>query len=404
MPQQPLSTQPYETWTPGQYGKPVDSDAANAPLQLNQPQEFMQLPSQNSGLLDALAHLDRGLDAREKLIDALKAQLSKSAALPKTAPLSAPEQLELQPPESNDFVQLDSLPAAPALEYSSSTVSRTCAAGFQAAGQLNAQWPSGTVNLTGTNSNAGPPPPKRLRVANDSNEYSNAALAESACASSSTPFQASSQPAADEAALAARKAEMLRNLQAAEKIGQPGTSAPSAVVPEMGAMPAHDVTSQSTAGSAATHQVAGSTQACLPPGGASASGVSNGAAVTCPPGTSPEEFEEYRKRCWQQYYEYCTVWQKYFTQQQGHGQAKAGQLAPQSKHPSPPAPPATFRAPAPPPLTRSVQGATMTAGGISARPVLSQSDAIAGRGPPGRLPERSAVPSQEDIHNRLLGL
>eukprot|EP00438_Fugacium_kawagutii_P034901 Skav224147 [mRNA] locus=scaffold462:376378:376770:- [translate_table: standard] len=41
-----------------------------------------------------------------------------------------------------------------------------------------------------------------------------------------------------------------------------------------------------------------------------------------PPGASAEEFEAYRQQCWRQYYQYCSVWQKYYDQSKGGKSAK----------------------------------------------------------------------------------
>merc|ERR1740121_876784 len=99
------------------------------------------------------------------------------------------------------------------------------------------------------------------------------------------------------------KAEMLRNLQAADGVAaEPPAAATMRAAPN-GAAP--------TVGS--------------PP--------ATRAAATCPEGTSPEEFEAYRRKCWEQYYEYTAACQKYYqqaatTQAKGRGKGPAPRAAP----------------------------------------------------------------------------
>ncbi|CAK0816474.1 unnamed protein product [Prorocentrum cordatum] len=53
-----------------------------------------------------------------------------------------------------------------------------------------------------------------------------------------------------------------------------------------------------------------------PPGAAAAAGGPPAAPAAvpaaCPEGTSPEEFEAYRRKCWEQYFEYTAACQKYY--------------------------------------------------------------------------------------------
>merc|ERR1719410_2247768 len=55
----------------------------------------------------------------------------------------------------------------------------------------------------------------------------------------------------------------------------------------------------------------------------------------CPAGATPEQYEAWRQQCWHVYYEWCSVWQKYYTQNkiersnsQAGAQSKARAAAP----------------------------------------------------------------------------
>lgn len=84
-----------------------------------------------------------------------------------------------------------------------------------------------------------------------------------------------------------------------------------------------------------------------------------------PPGASPEEFEAYRQQCWRQYYQYCSVWQKYYDQSKG-GKSQGAKGMGKGKWP---------------------QGAQGAQGAAHAPPPA----------PPVQRPE-------DDIHSQLLGL
>jgi len=239
---------------------------------------------------DVMAQLDRGLDARQQMIDALKVQLSKSAALPKakTGPRTFPE-------------------AAPRPGPVFASPSITAASGYGAVGavavavtqphlqprllqvpqllpqvqlqqvqppqpmtQLQSFPNPGITNRGVPLPGPGEPPLKRPR---------------SGAAGAAVPFpqrapeqQDFAAKDAEQAALAARKAQMLRNLGAnvSEQTGAQG-------LPQAGFTPS---------------------------------------VPEPPPGTSPEEFEAYRQQCWREYYQWCKIWQKYYDQSKGKAKGR----------------------------------------------------------------------------------
>lgn len=139
--------------------------------------------------------------------------------------------------------------------------------------------------------------------------------------------------------LAMRKAEMLRNLQAAEAIiEQPvalasGAAATSLAMAPPSTMPASEKARPSLPADSAQSapglgdaggKAAGAPTATLPP----ALGASAPPRPLLPNHATPEQVEAHRQQCWAQYYEYCSAWQKYFAQNQGE---QTGAKAAQSK-------------------------------------------------------------------------
>lgn len=120
--------------------------------------------------------------------------------------------------------------------------------------------------------------------------------------------------------LIARKAEMLRSLQTAEPSGYtPGSCPTGSTAPNPSTstatfvMPSFPKTTMATPNTALA-------QTMMTPGIPSSMGLTGPAPAPpmpapCPPGTSPEQYEAYRQQCWRQYFEWCSVWQKYHTQQ-----------------------------------------------------------------------------------------
>eukprot|EP00933_Yihiella_yeosuensis_P058401 TRINITY_DN5886_c0_g1_i1.p1 TRINITY_DN5886_c0_g1~~TRINITY_DN5886_c0_g1_i1.p1 ORF type:complete len:428 (-),score=115.71 TRINITY_DN5886_c0_g1_i1:586-1869(-) len=217
---------------------------------------------------DVLAELDRGLDARQNLINALKAQLSKSSALPKSRgpPPPAAAMAQSQAP-----IQIVASRPAPVPASGSQPPTKRLR---PAAAKSAALAPAPDLPF-----DAAPP----LAIAPAFGSMPAPAPAPAPPAPVPAPVQQAPQ-AAELAALAARKAEMLRSLNAAEAAAPPPTvSSPSAGVPGAGPPPMPQA----------------------PP--------------EPPPGTSPEEFEAYRQQCWKQYYEWCEVWQKQYQNQGSSG-------------------------------------------------------------------------------------
>ncbi|CAE7627918.1 unnamed protein product, partial [Symbiodinium pilosum] len=60
-----------------------------------------------------MAQLDKGLDARQQMIDALKAQLSKSAALPKAKPAAVFRQPAASPVAASGYGAVGAVAIAP---------------------------------------------------------------------------------------------------------------------------------------------------------------------------------------------------------------------------------------------------------------------------------------------------
>jgi len=236
-----------------------------------------------TGLGDSLAQLDRGLDARQKLIAALKANLSRCSALPKTSPQCPPPAF---PQTMGSTAAVASTAPAPPLAASDPYGSPPPPMGYAPSPApqnappmtpMTPSWPSGPGSAPPIDQ----PPRKRPKV------------------DGSMVPEASSQVDEQAQALAARKAEMLRKLQAGDGGGAAGASTPEA--------------SSESAPAEATPAGPGA----MPASVIAAAGPAPAA------GASAAEYEAYRQKCWKQYYEYCAVWQKYYSKkQEGGGQPK----------------------------------------------------------------------------------
>jgi hypothetical protein len=257
---------------------------------------------------EVFEQMDRGLDERQRIIDGLKFQLSQplSANVASTFP-GEPAVIDLEEetvemPDSSNASNL-MLPS-PVVPQQTTPTSATLNGGLvpQQMGMLPPQGSDSEATLI--------PPPKRVRT-----ELVDTSSTGHMLQSLPRPLQEQPQPVpqvsagttsaamAEAAELAARKAAMLNRLSAVEALGQP--------------------------------EVPGAAGSAWPPGTNPATGsdtvAPNSSSEAGSPGSSPEEYEAYRRKCWQQYYEYTAVWKKYYDQNQaeqsGKGKAK-GKLRP----------------------------------------------------------------------------
>lgn len=253
-------------------------------------------------IADAFTQMDRGLDARQKVIDALKVQISRST--PET-----PLGVETAPIE---IIDLDSEP--PGGSLAPPAMQPVATSGLTPEGMAP---PSKRMRLEPTGAAPGfaplshpihttPPPPLNPLAG------PGVPLAPVSVPSAPPlvpplktvpPMPPGPPPDSAEAAeLAAQKAKMLQRLQAVQDVaGASHTVPPKSPPPASGA-------SQLQQSSLPTP---GSGPAPAPPD-----------AAGCPPGSSAEEYEAYRRRCWQQYYEYQAVWKKYYMQNQAEQSGK----------------------------------------------------------------------------------
>lgn len=215
------------------------------------------------------------------------------------------------------------------------------------------------------------------------------------------------QPGSAEAAeLAARKAAMLGRLQAAETVGQ--AAAVASNMPPLSAPGKAGPPNQGSGGP--SPDVSG-----------------------CPPGSTPEQYEAYRRKCWEQYYEYTSVWKKYYDQNQAEQTGK-GKTKDKGKGKMKGMQPGSIPADLAqnPAMALSLPGKSMAGGkGLGARPAhVVPPPGYAGKGAPllamgrpggpptvisgnlavaaanqlvnAKVPQ--AMPPEEDIHSKLLGL
>jgi len=260
------------------------------------------------------------------------------------------------------------------------------------------------------------PPAKRMRPAGEPISVASCppAVASGTIAASSPCGE--SVDDAEKAALEARKAAMLKSLQTVDASKQP---------PAPGLPPARP------AGTVPPGQPLSST-APSPPSAPS--------MPPCPAGATPEQYEAWRKQCWHVYYEWCSVWQKYYTQNQSERSNSQAGAQSKARAPAPgggcTAAAGRGRPPAPPTATQQQQQQQQHQGQQST--LLSQAAAAArGRGaamaswPPGAcgasrpvvlppMPRPDAMVAgrpkapfplpavrsliEDDIHGKLLGL
>lgn len=274
--------------------EPQEVPAVPAPPVIDLDEEDPEPTDTADPFSDVMAQLDRGLDARQQMIDALKAQLNKSVGPPRAkSGSSAPEAVQVDMPAPvPPAVQSKAVPAIQALHSSLLTGTVPPMPGrtalppipplsgtaclptvgmapepsmFMAATPMTPMTPMGPVGLQ---SMPGEPAAKRLR-------------AEGVPLPLRAPqTQDVAAREAELAALAARKAQMLRSLGADVSNLTPDNQAAGPSAP--------------------------------PP------------VPEPPPGASPEEFEAYRQQCWRQYYQWCKVWQKYYNQSKGKSQQQGG--------------------------------------------------------------------------------
>jgi len=365
------------------------------------PSQAKAIPTDDS-FADAMAQLDRGLDARQKLIGALRSQLSRHAAYPKT---HAEQTNVAEPAADVGPLLLDQPPSV------------------SAAGELGpADIPHQQEvlpEIVEVNTDE-LPPAKRMRPAG---EPINVASCPTAVASGTIAAAAPCRESVDfaeKAALEAQKAAMLKSLQTVEASKQP---------PAPGLPPS---------------QPAGTVlQPLLPGQPLSSTALSPSSAPSmppCPAGATPEQYEVWRQQCWHVYYEWCSVWQKYYTQNQTERSNSQAGAQSKARAPAPgggcTAAAGRGRPPAPPTATQQQQQQQQHQGQQST--LLSQAAAAArGRGaamaswPPGAcgasrpvvlppLPRPDAMVAgrpkvpfplpavrsliEDDIHGKLLGL
>lgn len=215
---------------------------------------------------------------------------------------------------------------------------------------------------------------------------------------------------AEAAELAARKAAMLGRLQAAETVGRP-----AAVASNMPGGPPPQSAPVNTG-----------------PSNQGSDGPSPDASG-CPPGSTPEQYEAYRRKCWEQYYEYTSVWKKYYNQNQAEQTGK-GKTKDKGKGKMKGMQPGSIPADLAqnPAMALSLPGKSMASGkgfGAPAAHVVlppgytGKGTPLLGMGQPGRPPTvlsgnlavaaanqlvntkvPQAMPPEEDIHSKLLGL
>jgi len=373
---------------------------------------------------DALAQLDRGLDQRQSLLSALKAQLSKqSAALvsedfsantmvsgqgllaPSTplagagqmAPLLTPGSPDQWAPATPSPVVAKATPQTPQTPLTPQPASQpTPLTPMTPMTPLTPLTPSSTTPLTPAPQKppSQQPPPqlrpsppwareaepgaKRLRADQDSL----AALEGAAAAVGLLGPSVCAQSPADSQLLAARKAEMLRSLSAFEGVSKLGAAAtPTPPLPS------------------------------LPPAQAApAAGQAPGAGGGAPPaGASPEEFEAYRRKCWQQYYEYTSAWQKYHEKAKQDPQVAQSKAKGAGKGASHAGPGAIVPAQIQPQPTGGLRPALGANGAMQLRPAMAgMLGGGKGGGPAAVQPPPMGglivKPVEEDIHSKLLGL
>jgi len=264
------------------------------------------IPTDDS-FADAMAQLDRGLDARQKLIGALRSQLSRHAAYPKA---SAEQTSAGEPAEDAGPLLLDE-PLAVSAE-----------GGFEPIEIPHQQEVLPDIVEVSPDEL---PPAKRMRPAGEPTSVASCPSPASAPGPDAVAAPCGdSVDDAEKAALEARKAAMLKSLKAAEASKQtPDTTAPSLPPAQH---PSGDILQTAPEGTVPQPQppMAGQPLPSTAPPHPSAPPM-----PPCPAGATPEQYEAWRQQCWQLYWEWCSVWQKYYTQNQN--EQRNGKAGAQSK-------------------------------------------------------------------------
>jgi len=284
--------------TPGAAAIDVDLPLSVQAVAPEDPQPHSPSSSQDGTLDQTMARMDAGMHARQKLLDALKAQLSKSAPVPETTTSAASAHEE----------------KAAALPSLASVTGAAAGRGEMPQGSAHALAAPVKDDETSTEvapSKATMPVPAAVMQPDAKRPRHE----ETAGAAGENPTTSAS--------LAAKKAAMLRALEE----GPSEASASSAL-----------------AQSQANPRVLLAPKAAAPKARAEQPGK-----PICPPNLSPEEHEAYRKECWRQYYEYCGLWQKYFEENQQDLTKSAFPKAPNGSGP------ASVRQPKMPAMSKPMQ-------------------------------------------------
>mmetsp|Transcript_59430 Transcript_59430/g.141613 ORF Transcript_59430/g.141613 Transcript_59430/m.141613 type:complete len:395 (-) Transcript_59430:9-1193(-) len=348
----------------------------------NAPQVVLNVDSKEEGgskVDSVIAEVDRTYGERKKIIDALRVQISVSAAQPKSAAVAPPRAYVQATP---------SLQAPPPPTMTIPATGSQCGAGPEAKRRRT----SGAVPL------AGPPAPA---VAMGSAVPPFQAPPASAVTSIPVAPGPSAADRAEQALLDARKSKMLQNLMVAETVsGQPAQVAKAAsatmIVPMQPLPQGPPVAPTPQPGSAAPPPpaaISGTTPATgMPP---TTAGMNLNFAPP-PTGATAEEYEAYRKDCWRQYNQYVNAWQKYYSKSKANKEAAASG--------------AQKKASAPRPQVQWTGGAPGTAGVASGQGWGSASagpganSSVAARASPGPEAQQDSRSMDEIIHSELLGL
>mmetsp|Transcript_48419 Transcript_48419/g.96274 ORF Transcript_48419/g.96274 Transcript_48419/m.96274 type:complete len:425 (-) Transcript_48419:101-1375(-) len=244
------------------------------------------IPTDDS-FADAMAQLDRGLDARQKLIGALRSQLSRHAAYPK----AHAEQTNVAEPATDvGPLLLDEPPSVSAI------------GGFEPVDSPHQQ----DILPEIVEVDSDEPPAKRIRPDGELTSMASCPPTDASGTNAATASCGDSVDDAEKAALETRRAAMLKSLQVAEANREPPASPSPPPERPPGAVQQAPIPGQPMSSTAPSPPSAPS----MPP---------------CPAGATPEQYEAWRKQCWTVYYEWCSVWQKYYTQnQKGESNGKAG--------------------------------------------------------------------------------
>mmetsp|Transcript_17599 Transcript_17599/g.31796 ORF Transcript_17599/g.31796 Transcript_17599/m.31796 type:complete len:359 (-) Transcript_17599:8-1084(-) len=239
-------------------------------------------PNPGGSAIDTvIAEVDRTYGERKRIIDALRVQISVSAAQPKSASLAPPRPYvqATAPPEKRAKTSVGAA-AKPVVPLAPAPLLATTAAPVPLAAPL-------------------PPRAPALTAAQQ----------------------------AEQALLEARKSKMLQNLRVAEQLGAGPAmgTAPEArtAMPQM--LPPVPVAPTSQPGGAG-----------IVPGGGAMPPSSGGMNFPpAPVGATPEEYEAYRQDCWRQYNQYVNAWQKYYNKNKAEKEAAASGAQKKASAPRP---------------------------------------------------------------------